>query len=419
MMTLPYTTLLAYIVSVFALVNSGYYGTYFNDPDVGRTTTEFIESRHFECELHYITTSDGYILDAYRIKNPFNENDDPYPILFTTSTALDVNQWLWNYGGNAETPKDPSRLAGGSVLNSNLPYALANHGYDVWLFNTRGVGDHLNHTRLSPAESDYWKFSLDQPGQIDIPSAIEYVRSYTKHEKVGMVGYSQGSLFMLMAMSTFPKYNDIIKPAILFGFGIVQSKPIGILSVLTDTVSEVLAALPGPFFPKSKLTSTALTVLCGPPLTPVCTYVILQFVGNDPDNVNQTRIPVYTSQFPAGTSTWCGSQFLRSLKYDVFPMFDYGKTKNLDKYGTQSPPFYNFTMITNRFIGAFIGRNDMFTSYDNALHVLDLLGVDPIFEKYVIPYEKWNHVDFILGKSLGRYLVPKVIMTISKALSSE
>ncbi|KAI1289215.1 Lipase member K [Halotydeus destructor] len=397
-------------------MNCEYYSAESKDADIGRTTAEFIESRNFKCERHYITTSDGYILNAYRIKNPFNEKNNSYPILLTSSTMLDVNQWLWHHGGDAEAPKDPSAVNGSSVLNANLGYALANHGYDVWLFNLRGVGDDLNHTHLSPSDDKFWEFSLDQSAQIDIPSVIDYVRSCTKQKTVGMVGFSQSALLVLSTMSSVPKYNDIIKPAILFGHGAVGSKPKN--NLLTDTVAKVLAAKAGPLMLKSHKTSAFVTTLCSPPLTAICS-LMLNVDGKDPDNIDKTRIPVYTSQFPAGTSTWSVAQALQTLKYTEFAMFDYGMTGNLMKYGEQSPPFYNFKKVTNPFISVYLGLNDKITNWDDSMHVLDLLGVNPVFEKYIIEYDKWNHLDFVLAENSGKYLVPRVIMTINRALSTE
>src|SRR5688572_6579515 len=39
------------------------------DPDIGRRTPDFITSRGFKEETHYVTTEDGYILGVHRIVN--------------------------------------------------------------------------------------------------------------------------------------------------------------------------------------------------------------------------------------------------------------------------------------------------------------------------------------------------------------
>ncbi|KAI1307961.1 Lipase member M [Halotydeus destructor] len=161
--------------------DNAYFDTYSEDPDVGRTTEEYITSRGFTCVTYHVTTRDGYILPMYRIVNPFNKNKKSYPVLIGTSLFLDANQWIWNYGGSAVPPKDPDSVKPGQILNSNLPYALSNHGYDVWLFNPRGVGGDLAHENYSIYSSDYWKFSLDEVVANDMPTVIEFVLSTTKY----------------------------------------------------------------------------------------------------------------------------------------------------------------------------------------------------------------------------------------------
>ncbi|KAI1298469.1 Lysosomal acid lipase/cholesteryl ester hydrolase [Halotydeus destructor] len=392
-----------------------YYDTWATDPDVGRTTEQYIKSRHFDCEKYHMTTSDGYILPAYRIVNPYNKNKKPYPILMTVSTLLDVNQWLWSYGGNAVPPKDPGSVKEGAILNSNMPYALSNHGYDVWLFNTRGVGDDLNHTHLSIYSVEYWKFSADELIQIDLPRAIDFVMSVTKQKHIGYIGYSLSSAVMVGTLSYHPKYNRILKPVILFGFGNIASKPYNTLA--SDVEADILRAFPGPLLPKFKLTSTVLTAFCSPPVLEICAQLLMSAVGYDSNNLNRTRFPVYLSQFPAGTSTWemaHASQISR--RGNCYAHFDYGQSENEKKYGQDFPPCYDLKQVTNKYIGAFLGLNDKLTPYGE--DELKLFGVNPVFEKYVIPDASWSHADYMVAKSIGRYIVPKVLRIIHRALTS-
>ncbi|KAI1307967.1 (DL)-glycerol-3-phosphatase 2 [Halotydeus destructor] len=348
-----------------------YYDTYTEDPDVGRTTEEYVLSRNFKFEEYHVTTRDGYILPIYRIVNPYNKNKKPYPVLFGTSFFLDVNQWLWSYGGVAVPPKDPANVKEGQILNSNLPYALSNHGYDVWLFNPRGVGDSLNHTHLSIYSLDYWKFSLDEVAQYDIPAVVEYVRSATKHKTIGYIGYSQGSTFILMAMTLQPKLNEVIKPLIIMGFGVVPPKDSG-PHPLELLVAVTLNQVALPLFPKFQLTGALLTAICAPPVQEACAYLLQVITGFDSPNINRTRFPVYLSQLPAGTSSWTFAHFGQLFNRNCLSMFSYGEAENERQYGQVESPCYNTTKITNRFIGAFIGKNDQRTPYNE--NVLSLLG---------------------------------------------
>lgn len=48
-------------------------------------------------------------------------------------------------------------------------YFFADHGYDVWLGNARGIYLNPNHTTLDPNSAEYWNFSFEQLGEFNIP----------------------------------------------------------------------------------------------------------------------------------------------------------------------------------------------------------------------------------------------------------
>ncbi|KAI1307937.1 hypothetical protein HDE_00590 [Halotydeus destructor] len=73
--------------------------------------------------------------------------------------------------------------------------------------------------------------------------------------------------------------------------------------------------------------------------------------------------------------------------------FNYGIAGNQQHYGQDSSPCYDMTKITNRFIG----KNYIVTPYSE--NTLSRFGVNPVFEKYVIPYAGWNRGDFIYAKT--------------------
>ncbi|KAI1293532.1 hypothetical protein HDE_06415 [Halotydeus destructor] len=92
---------------------------------------------------------------------------------------------------------------------------------------------------------------------------------------------------------------------------------------------------------------------------------------------------------------------------------DYGQAGNEKKYGQKAAPCYDLTRITNKHLGVVSGRNDQLTRFEYCRNMLKLFGV---FEDYIIPDDAWDHWDFIAAKTTGRYIVPKVIMTIHRAL---
>ena len=59
------------------------------------------------------------------------------------------------------------------------PFVLAAHGYDVWLGNNRGTRFAQYHTTLNTKEAEYWKFSQEEMGLIDLPTFIDHILANT------------------------------------------------------------------------------------------------------------------------------------------------------------------------------------------------------------------------------------------------
>ena len=92
-------------------------------PDENRTLEEMVTSKGFPFEKHEVITSDGYILQIFRIpKNESNYKTTPkQPVYFQHGLLDSSDGWVCN---------EESRC---------LPYIMANEGYDVWLGNSRGI----------------------------------------------------------------------------------------------------------------------------------------------------------------------------------------------------------------------------------------------------------------------------------------
>lgn len=81
-------------------------------------------------------------------------------------------------------------------MNTFPAYILAEEGYDVWMGNARGNHYSRRHVSLNPdsiLNSNFWKFSWDEIGNIDLPTMIDYVLEQSGKSRLHYIGHSQVS----------------------------------------------------------------------------------------------------------------------------------------------------------------------------------------------------------------------------------
>lgn len=106
-----------------------------DDPDYDRDTCQLILSRGFGCELHFPKTKDGYVSQLFRIVNPFVARTRGPVLLMHGLLGSSVDFVIADAGGHAR----PVPVARPHFKSANLGFELANHGYDVFLGNFRGL----------------------------------------------------------------------------------------------------------------------------------------------------------------------------------------------------------------------------------------------------------------------------------------
>ena len=379
------------------------------DPDQCRDTRQLIESRGFTCEEHDIVTKDGYILTAFRIVHPLMAaNETTRSVILQHGLLSSSRDWLINAPGG-----DASEQLGD--VGNNLGFELAKRGYDVWLTNSRGNKYSMKHVSLSSKDCQFWAFTYADMAKYDVPACIDYVLNMTGSKDLAYVGYSQGTLMMWGTLSRYPKYNEVVKPFIaLAPIMSLQhiSKALRAVANL-PLLPDLLGKIDAPFLPNCKLIRTIEETFCKPPLLPICLSVVGIAGGFDSSMINETRMEVYAEGVPAGTSNKNLLLFGQAIKTGKFADFDYGSKKNLEVYGRETPPEFVIEDITNPNIAMIAGVNDFLATPADVDILRSRLRVKLLMD-YVVPYEKWSHLDFIWGIGASKYVNQPVIQMLGK-----
>ncbi|XP_063366260.1 lipase 3-like [Cydia amplana] len=347
---------------------------------------DFIElaaENGYIAEAHEVVTEDGYILKMFRIP-PRNNCTKKVPILVMHGLLQGAEAFL------DAGPEAPG-------------YVFAQECYDSWFGNVRGNYHSRRHMTLNPDKDlKFWQFSVDEIGKYDIPAMVDYVLKATAMEQLIYVGYSQGGLTYFVMNSERPEYAKKIKLFLGLAPGSRQyntrSQTIRVAVNIVNSLRVRLEAVGiWEILSQGFPIQGALNTLCSIELLSaiVCGLGITLVDSPHPGSVTpeiQTRLVQHA---PAGSSiqnlAWYG-QSIHSLK---FSKFDFGRLKNLQLYGTSTPPKYN--------IGA--SKSPAVIFHGDGDHAVDTKDVDwavkqlpKVLEFYVVKNPQWNHLDMCYSR---------------------
>ncbi|XP_062988981.1 lysosomal acid lipase/cholesteryl ester hydrolase [Elgaria multicarinata webbii] len=368
------------------------------NPEVTMNISEIISFRGYPSEEYEVVTEDGYILSLNRIphgkRNPLNK--DPKPAVFLQHGLLaDGSIWVTNLDYNS------------------LGFVLADAGYDVWLGNSRGNTWSNKHINYTTEQEEFWRFSYDEMAKCDLPASINFILNKTGQEQIFYVGHSQGTTIAFIAFSTLPQFAKKIKmffalaPAVTVKF---SSGPIATIGKFPELLYKELFGTKQ-FFPQNKILRWLATHLCDHMLLDeLCGNVFFLICGFNENNLNMTRVDVYSTHCPAGTSVQNMLHWSQAVKSGELKAFDWGsKKENIAHYNQPTPPFYQvkkMTVPTALWTG---GHDWLADPKDVALLVTQVLNL--VYHK-VIP--EWEHLDFVWGIDAPQRMYKEIIAFMRK-----
>ncbi|KAE9553930.1 hypothetical protein FO519_002856 [Halicephalobus sp. NKZ332] len=375
------------------------------DPEAGMRTPDIIKHWGYPVEEHYVTTDDGYILTVHRI--PYGKlsnipNDARRPVVFLQhGLEASSSSWITN------------------LPQMSFGYLLADMGYDVWMGNIRGNLYSKNHTTLDIHSHDFWRFTWDDMVQHDLPAMIDAALTATNHTSLYYVGHSQGTLIMFSKLSSDPNFSKKIRKFFALAPVCTVQYIEGLLEFLAHDfydVVEILYKILGEdeFLPDDKFMQTLEKLFCdNKEGEQLCTSFLGLIGGSDESQMNSSRIPVFLSDEPAGTSTMNILHWVQMVKSGKLQKYDYeDANQNMQHYGQTTPPEYD--------IGKLVGDVHLFWSPKDWLadqkdvegFLLKNINKNSLKENHML--DEFNHMDFIWGTRAKDEVYKPIVMEIQK-----
>ncbi|XP_033005112.1 putative lysosomal acid lipase/cholesteryl ester hydrolase [Lacerta agilis] len=363
------------------------------DPEATMNTSEIISFSGYPSEEYEVVTDDGYILSINRIphgkRNQSNKDQKP---------AVFLQHGLFGASSNWVTS-----------LENSLGFLLADAGYDVWLGNSRGSTWSMKHISYNVEQEEFWRFSFDEMAKYDLPASINFILRKTGQEKIFYVGHSQGTTMAFIAFSTMPQLAQKIK--MFFGLAPVVNMLYSISphsTVLLHTSEYLLKEILGTkqLAAQGKISKWFATNLCNRFLLDhVCGSFFFLGNGFNVKNMNLTRINVYLSHCPAGTSIQNLFHWRQNMRSGKFEGFDWGsKEENMARHNQETAPSYDIKQMTVP-TALWSGGNDWAsTPKDSALLLPQVSNL--VYHKFI---PDWAHLDFIWGFDAPQHLYKEII----------
>ena len=377
------------ILALFAVIcNAG-------DPEETMTVPEIIRYWGYPSETYATITQDGYVLTMHRI--PYGKTSLPKknrPVVFLQHGLLcSSSNWVTNPPAHS------------------LGFILADAGYDVWMGNVRGNTYSTAHVKYNTNDSKYWEFSWDEMAKYDLPAMINHALFISGQKSLFYVGHSQGTMMAFAGLSMDKSLAE--KVEVFFALAPVAKignteSPIKYLAYFTPLLKVMFGEFGvREFMPSTKLVKWLAEKIC-PEDTDACDNILFLLSGYDISNLNKTRVPVYFTHTPAGTSVQNILHYGQQVLSGKFQSYDFGSEKNLKIYGQLGPREYKVNLTTP--VYAYSGGQDWLADPKDVEWLIS--QVPHLLRHKVIP--KYNHLDFIWGEDANKIVYKHMIRTMVK-----
>ncbi|WBW71317.1 triglyceride lipase-cholesterol esterase [Schizosaccharomyces osmophilus] len=355
-----------------------------------RDTVDLCQLHGYDLEEHFVRTSDGYLLCLQRVykaeeQESLSKLAYKPPVLFIHGLLMNSEIWVCNI-----------------KREDSIPFALVDQGYDVWLGNLRGNKYSKKNVKYGSESREFWNFTLDSIAIFDIPSIVKYILSVNKSDSVAFVGFSQGAIMALAALSIDNELRKSVRAFIALSPAIFPKKYSSktVYSIINSN-SQLLYLL---FGTHSMLASTIFwqAVLYPPVFSKIVDSCLRYFMDWNGKNISEEQKIVGYSHLYSFTSVKCFVHWAQIMKNKVLQMYD-------DSPGIKPSYYTNLNRIARYPIENIRVPIIMIYGSDDNMVNIDALRscLPPLSQCIQIPH--YEHLDMLIGDKRKTLVINQVI----------
>ena len=196
-----------------------------------------------------------------------------------------------------------------------------------------------------------------------------------------------------------------------------MESPLKYLAPFSNSIERIIAYLGGgEFLPSNFIMDFLASYVCdSSSLEKACESVLFLLCGFDEAQLNKTMVPTIIHHTPAGTSTSTVVHYLQEINSKKFAHYDFGKDGNKEAYGQDDPPEYLIEALKVP-VATYWSQNDMLAQPKDVLRFLTRLPNN--YATYEVPFEMWNHLDYLYGIDAKTILYPEIIKNMNAYLNT-
>ncbi|TKR65354.1 hypothetical protein L596_025768 [Steinernema carpocapsae] len=373
------------------------------DLERNMSTPNLIQHWGYPVDSFDVRTRDGYILELHHIlggRHEHGKHKKGKPAVFMQHGLLDSSfTWVANL---------PHQSAG---------FIFADAGFDVWLGNVRGNTYGRNGVDIH--NDKFWNFSWDDMAKYDLPDMIDAVLEKTGQKNLTYIGHSQGTLIMFAKLAEDKEFALKINKFLALAPVSTVAHIKGVASILSLPSRSILSKLTRPlsylFEHSSWLRALSGEVCAIPLINKGCGKFATWVAGPDASGqMNRTRMPVYVSHVPAGTSAKNIRHWIQMINSKKMQKFEYSTDEeNLKHYGQREAPVYDISKIATE-THLFYSEKDWLATYQDIKESIVRKTNPKFFKEHIL--QDFNHFDFVWGRRAADEIYKPIIRMLRPAI---